>query len=93
MADPPTLALPDGLSLTDVRKGVARSLVENFIQEVFYDRFFHADPHPGNLFFLPVPAGSTQTTTQFQKQFGDLTLTINNQTPYRLTGWCTWTSG
>ena len=87
LADPPTLALPDGLSLTDVRKGVARSLVENFIQEFFYDRFFHADPHPGNLFFLPVPAGSTQTTTQFQKQFGDLTLTINNQTPlppYRL---------
>lgn len=87
LADPPTVSLPAGLTLNEVRKGVARSLVKNFIQEVFSDHFFHADPHPGNLFFLPVAPGDSQTQTRFERQFGDLSLKVENQTPlppYRL---------
>ncbi len=29
---------------------VATKLVQTFYKSVFYDRFFHADPHPGNFF-------------------------------------------
>lgn len=29
---------------------VATKLVQSFYKSVFYDRFFHADPHPGNFF-------------------------------------------
>ncbi len=32
------------------RAGVARRLFETYLQQIFEDGFFHADPHPGNLF-------------------------------------------
>lgn len=31
-------------------KAVATKLVQTFYKQVFIDRFFHADPHPGNFF-------------------------------------------
>lgn len=37
------------------RKLVARRLMDTYMQQVFEDRFFHADPHPGNLFVRPLP--------------------------------------
>lgn len=38
------------------RKGVARRLVDVYLQQLFEDGFFHADPHPGNLFVQPSPS-------------------------------------
>lgn len=35
------------------RPELARSLVDAYFQMILRDGFFHADPHPGNLFFLP----------------------------------------
>ncbi len=35
------------------RAQVANVLLDTYLKQVFEDRFFHADPHPGNLFVLP----------------------------------------
>ena len=32
------------------RERLARQLVRDYLKQVFVDNFFHADPHPGNLF-------------------------------------------
>lgn len=37
------------------RAEVARVLAETYLQQIFADSFFHADPHPGNLFVTPLP--------------------------------------
>jgi predicted unusual protein kinase regulating ubiquinone biosynthesis (AarF/ABC1/UbiB family) len=37
------------------RNEVASRLFATYIQQILEDRFFHADPHPGNLFVLPGP--------------------------------------
>jgi predicted unusual protein kinase regulating ubiquinone biosynthesis (AarF/ABC1/UbiB family) len=42
-----------GIDLTEV----AQRLFETYLQQIFRDGFFHADPHPGNLFVAPVPTG------------------------------------
>lgn len=36
------------------RKQVAARLLDVYLKQVFEDGFFHADPHPGNLFVHPV---------------------------------------
>jgi len=36
------------------RAAVARRLYQAYLRQVFYDGFFHADPHPGNLFVEPL---------------------------------------
>jgi predicted unusual protein kinase regulating ubiquinone biosynthesis (AarF/ABC1/UbiB family) len=33
---------------------VARHLIDTYLKQIFEDSFFHADPHPGNLFVFPV---------------------------------------
>ena len=35
------------------RAEVADKLLDVYLKQVFEDGFFHADPHPGNLFVLP----------------------------------------
>lgn len=37
------------------RQDVARRLVSTYLDMVFNERFFHGDPHPGNLFVYPLP--------------------------------------
>ncbi len=37
------------------RKVVASRLMNTYLKQVFDERFFHADPHPGNLFIYPLP--------------------------------------
>ncbi len=37
------------------RAAVADKLLDVYLKQVFEDGFFHADPHPGNLFILPAP--------------------------------------
>jgi predicted unusual protein kinase regulating ubiquinone biosynthesis (AarF/ABC1/UbiB family) len=36
------------------RNQVAEKLVETYLQQIFEDGVFHADPHPGNLFVTPL---------------------------------------
>ncbi len=36
------------------RKAVADRLVDTYFHQVFSERYFHADPHPGNLFVYPL---------------------------------------
>ncbi len=35
------------------RAEVARKLLDTYLKQIFEDGFFHADPHPGNLFVAP----------------------------------------
>lgn len=45
------------------RDKVAEKLVETYLQQIFEDGVFHADPHPGNLFVTPVgDAGDFELT-------------------------------
>jgi predicted unusual protein kinase regulating ubiquinone biosynthesis (AarF/ABC1/UbiB family) len=37
------------------RPQVADRLFQTYLQQIFEDGFFHADPHPGNLFVSPLP--------------------------------------
>ncbi|HVN53728.1 MAG TPA: AarF/UbiB family protein [Anaerolineaceae bacterium] len=39
------------------RAEVAARLFDTYLKQIFEDRFFHADPHPGNLFVTPVHVG------------------------------------
>lgn len=36
------------------RKEVASRLLNTYLKQIFEDGFFHADPHPGNLFIYPM---------------------------------------
>lgn len=39
------------------RAEVAKRLFDTYLKQIFEDGFFHADPHPGNLFVQPPSAG------------------------------------
>ncbi len=43
-----------GVDLSDV----ADRLFQTYLRQIFIEGFFHADPHPGNLFIEPLEAGS-----------------------------------
>lgn len=63
--------------LEDVdRHGLARTLSDCFLHQYFTNGFFHADPHPGNLFVLPggrlgiIDFGQTgQISNEMRRQF------------------------
>lgn len=42
------------------RKQVARKLFESYLKQVFTDGFYHADPHPGNLFVQPLDVATAR---------------------------------
>jgi predicted unusual protein kinase regulating ubiquinone biosynthesis (AarF/ABC1/UbiB family) len=42
------------------RHEVAVRLMDTYLEQIFDDGFFHADPHPGNLFVGPLPADPDQ---------------------------------
>ena len=48
------------------RGEVARKLLDVYLEQIFEDGFFHADPHPGNLFVTPLPPtkGSKRKTVR-----------------------------
>jgi len=57
-----TMVLIEGIKITDIskieaaglsRQLIARRLAASYFKQVFNYGFFHADPHPGNLFVLP----------------------------------------
>lgn len=50
------LADTDAITAAGIsRAEVAQVLAEAFLQQIFTDGFFHADPHPGNIFITPKP--------------------------------------
>lgn len=54
------------------RQEVAQRLFRAYLHQIFVDGFFHADPHPGNLFVRPDPAGPpTQQGVSFVLIFVD----------------------
>lgn len=68
-------------------KYLAACLVRNFMKQVFVDRFFHADPHPGNILFAKGQAGELHTTKELTKQWGAASVRYQQQEklpPYRL---------
>ncbi|MFY0609728.1 MAG: AarF/ABC1/UbiB kinase family protein [Candidatus Atelocyanobacterium thalassa] len=47
------LSIPKSLKSTEERrKEITTLLFRAFFQQIYVDGFFHADPHPGNLFYL-----------------------------------------
>ncbi len=57
------------------RKAVARRLMDTYLQQVFNEYFFHADPHPGNLFIYPLPVEEGQKERPFYLIFVDFGMT------------------
>lgn len=55
------------------RGEVARKLLDTYLEQIFEDGFFHADPHPGNLFVTPLPQtkGSKRKSVRWQLTFVD----------------------
>lgn len=69
------------------RKDIANRLFQTYMKQVFEDRFFHADPHPGNLFVLPCPPdedGAKPAVKNWQLVFVDFGMT-GMVTPNQLT--------
>ena len=61
-----TMSFMEGVKITRVdeldrlgidRKKLATRLVQSFYKQLFVDRFFHADPHPGNFLVQRGPEG------------------------------------
>jgi predicted unusual protein kinase regulating ubiquinone biosynthesis (AarF/ABC1/UbiB family) len=86
-----TLERVGGIKITDYealtrvgidREAVAQCLFETYLQQVFIDGFFHADPHPGNLFLRPLgdspPKGDL--SREFQLVFVDFGM-VGHLTP------------
>ncbi len=44
------------------RTAVAQRLLDTYLRQIFEDGFFHADPHPGNLFVEPGEGGEWRLT-------------------------------
>ncbi len=52
------IKISDYQAITDAgisRAEVASRLLNTYLKQIFEDSFFHADPHPGNLFVNPLP--------------------------------------
>ncbi len=56
------------------RAEVASRLLKTYLKQIFEDGFFHADPHPGNLFVDPLPSKSiakSRSNTDWELTFVD----------------------
>lgn len=67
------------------RSEVANRLVDMYLKQIFEDRFFHADPHPGNLFVKLRAAADENNTTRWDLIFVDFGMT-GRISPEMLTG-------
>jgi predicted unusual protein kinase regulating ubiquinone biosynthesis (AarF/ABC1/UbiB family) len=62
----------DALTAAGIDRGeVASRLIENYVKQIFEDGFFHADPHPGNLFITPLAKEQTDGKTAWKLTFVD----------------------
>ncbi|MDF1592930.1 MAG: AarF/ABC1/UbiB kinase family protein [Desulfobacterales bacterium] len=94
-----TMELVDGIKVSDVdqldaagldRKAITERGADLILKQVFDHGFFHADPHPGNIFVLPYNviclldfgmAGSVDRTTR--EDFVELIDSVVRQDAYR----------
>ncbi len=53
------------------RAEVARRLLDTYLKQIFEDGFFHADPHPGNLFVTPLAGQSEDGKPAWRLTFVD----------------------
>ena len=53
------------------RSEVANELLGIYLKQIFEDGFFHADPHPGNLFVTPLPGKTENEKPAWQLTFVD----------------------
>ena len=53
------------------RGDVARRLFDIYLQQIFEDGFFHADPHPGNLFVTPLETKDADGKREWRLTFID----------------------
>lgn len=68
------------------RQAVARKLFNTYLQQIFVDGFFHADPHPGNLFVQPLDVETArQLKVPVDGVTGDGQSGERPPTPFRLT--------
>jgi predicted unusual protein kinase regulating ubiquinone biosynthesis (AarF/ABC1/UbiB family) len=69
----------DAITAAGIDRGeVARKLLDTYLKQIFEDGFFHADPHPGNLFVTPLPPtkrtakdGKRKSSIRWQLTFVD----------------------
>jgi predicted unusual protein kinase regulating ubiquinone biosynthesis (AarF/ABC1/UbiB family) len=57
------------------RAEVASRLFDTYLKQIFEDRFFHADPHPGNLFIYPLNETTADGKRAWQLVFVDFGMT------------------
>lgn len=57
------------------RAAVAARLLNTYLQQIFEDGFFHADPHPGNLFVHPLGEDAPVETEGWELTFVDFGMT------------------
>lgn len=53
------------------RASVAERLLATYLKQIFEDGFFHADPHPGNLFVRPLDEKDAEGFAKFRLTFID----------------------
>jgi len=62
----------DAISAEGINLGeVARQLLDTYLKQIFEDGFFHADPHPGNLFVTPLDGKTEAGERPWQLTFVD----------------------
>lgn len=57
------------------RKSVAKRMMDTYLHQIFNHYFFHADPHPGNLFVRALPNDDPTQETPFELIFIDFGMT------------------
>jgi len=67
------------------RSEVALRLIQTYMKQIYSDHFFHADPHPGNLFVKPLPLQVGQEKPDWLLVFIDFGMT-GHITPGQMNG-------
>ncbi|HPH94277.1 MAG TPA: AarF/UbiB family protein [Anaerolineaceae bacterium] len=89
-----TLEFVDAIKITDYdaldaahidRAEAADRLFNTYLKQIFEDRFFHADPHPGNIFILPGEMNPQTGHREWKLTFIDFGMT-GQVTPKLLAG-------
>ncbi len=52
VTEQPSTLPPTPLEINQKKREISTLLFRAFLQQMFIDGFFHADPHPGNIFYL-----------------------------------------